>query len=93
MDHIHSDNITYYKDYYIPSIENIINFINNIPKDQINNWSNSWYNEILKDNLDKHKYINSTNHYLLISPFDNDTHFQNINNFNYKEINIKQYLL
>ena len=93
MDHIHSDNITYYKDYYIPSIENIINFINNIPNDQINNWSNSWYNEILEDNIDKHKYINSTNHYLLISPFDNDTHFQNINNFNYKEINIKQYLL
>uniref|UniRef100_A0A6C0H884 Xrn1 N-terminal domain-containing protein n=1 Tax=viral metagenome TaxID=1070528 RepID=A0A6C0H884_9ZZZZ len=93
MKNIHSDNITYYKDYYIPTIENIITFINNIPKDQINSWSNIWYEEIIKDNLNKYDYINSNNHYLLISPFDNDTQFQNINNFNYKDINIKQYIL
>jgi hypothetical protein len=65
MKNFHSDNITFYSNYNVPSLNNIIEFI-------INNESTitkKWLNEILIENIDKTKYFNSINHHLLITPF------------------------
>jgi hypothetical protein len=65
MKKFHSDNITFYSNYNVPSLNNIIDFI-------INNESTitkKWLNEILIENIDQPKYFNSINHHLLITPF------------------------
>ena len=102
MKNFHSDNITFYDNYNIPSISNIIEFINQIDINQ----TKIWLKEINNENVNK--YLDSTSHYIIISPFllyynlcdeiykeiepiDN-LWINDLNNFNYKKINIKEYL-
>ena len=65
MKNFHSDNITFYSNYNVPSLNNIIEFIIN----DDNTITKKWLNEILIENIDKTKYFNSINHHLLITPF------------------------
>jgi hypothetical protein len=67
MKEYHSDNITFYTNYYTPSIQNIINYIEN---NKINEQTKIWYNDIMKDNI-KNNYISSLSHHILITPFIN----------------------
>lgn len=102
MDNIHTDNITFYKYYYVPSLESIITYLTEINNLDINN---KWTNDIILDNIDKNNYLNSINHHLLISPFSNNITLQeninlnkidnlwieNIEDFNYRNIDIKKF--
>ena len=65
MKNFHSDNITFYSNYNVPSLNNIIEFIIN----DDSTITKKWLNEILIENIDKTKYFNSINHHLLITPF------------------------
>ena len=56
MDNIHSDNITFYKGYNVPSLNNIILFLDNLS--DTNNIIKLWTNQISDDNIDKEKYLN-----------------------------------
>ena len=67
MKDYHSNNLTWFKYYNVPSLKNIIYFIKNIPDDT--NLVKKWYNEIKNENVDTEKYLNSINHHLLITPF------------------------
>jgi hypothetical protein len=67
MKDYHSNNLTWYKYHNIPSINNLIDFISNIPINY--NQTNQWLKEIKEDNVDNDKYLNSNNHYLIITPF------------------------
>jgi hypothetical protein len=67
MKDYHSNNLTWFKFYNVPSLKNIITFLKNIPDD--NNQIKKWFNEIKQENVDTEKYLNSTNHHLLITPF------------------------
>jgi hypothetical protein len=67
MKDYHSNNLTWFKYYNVPSLKNIIYFIKNIPDDT--NQIKKWYNEIKNENVDSEKYLNSINHHLLITPF------------------------
>lgn len=102
MENYHNDNITYYEYNDTPSIIDIINFINqkNINPTKI------WLQEINNENLNK--YLDTTSHYIIISPFLLNNNLSDkiykeikpidnlwitdLNYFNYKKINIKEYL-
>jgi hypothetical protein len=102
MKNLHSDNITFYKEYYVPSLDNIIKYMKNIEIDKIEIWNK----ELLQNNFDKNEYLNSNLHHILISPFTNNKSLllqninldniknlwiDNINDFEYRNIDIKQY--
>ena len=83
------NNITYYQYHQCPRIDDIIDFINKI--DVNINQPKLWLNEIKNNNVDK--YLNSDTHYILISPFIYNPNFINyLNNYDYKDINIKDFL-
>ena len=104
MKDFHTDNLTYYQFYNTPPLSSIIDFINQI-KPELNQ-TRIWLNDIKNDNTSL--YLNSTSHYLIISPFLFSYNFSNelykkiepienlwvddINNFDYKKINIKHFL-
>lgn len=67
MKDFHTDNLTFYKYYNVPSLNNIINYLSNMEDE--NDVIKIWNENITEDNYDKSKYLNSINHYLLISPF------------------------
>ena len=67
MKDYHSNNLTWFKYYSVPSLKNIITFLKNIPEEF--NQTKKWLNEIKDENVDTDKYLNSTNHHLLITPF------------------------
>ena len=104
MNNYNSNNITYYKYNYTPSLNQMILFIKNI-SDNID-IINLWDNDILNDTIDDNKYFNLINHYLIISPFISSINFNNkiknidnlilskdnINIFEYKNIDINLYL-
>ena len=93
----YNDNLTFYKYYQVPLLEDLIAFIDTSDI----NITKQWFNEIKNDNLDKTKYLNSTNHYLLISPFINPIPINNINitnlwlidinDFDYRNIDIHNF--
>ena len=102
MKYYHTDNLTFYKYPYAPSINNIIRFIskNNIPLTQ------KWTEEIYNDNIEKNNYLNFINHHMLITPFIsyydqnqnkniknsiNNLWINDINNFDYRNIDIKHF--
>ena len=66
MKDFHTDNVTFYKYYNVPSLNNIINFIKSNPNE---NLTKSWLKEIKQENIEPDKYLNSINHHLLITPF------------------------
>jgi len=69
MKDYHINNITYYKYYNAPSLNDIINFLyETIATISIDNLINKWDIEINKENI-KYDYFNFINHHLLISPF------------------------
>lgn len=64
MNNYHTDNLTFYKYYRIPTIEELINYLSTINhNEQITNWKNEINNENVTN------YFNSTNHHIIISPF------------------------
>ena len=67
MKDYHNNNLTWYKYYSVPSIQNLIDFIKNIPEGV--NQTKQWLNEIKEENVEPHKYLNSINHHLIITPF------------------------
>jgi len=104
MKDYHSNNITYYKYYNTPSLSNIIDFINQINPEV--SQTKLWFKNIKNDNVEK--YLDTSSHYLLISPFllyyntTNDFYkkiqpidnlwIDDINNFDYKNINFNDFL-
>ena len=62
MKDYHSDNITFYKYNYIPTIDNLIQFIKSIPKNI--NIIDIWNKEIKNDNIEPTKYLNHINHHI-----------------------------
>ena len=107
MCNFHSNNITYYKYYEMPSLHSIIQFLLTNNKIEL---CLLWNEKIKNENIEL--YFNSTAHYLLITPFiftyntRNDLlsiakemiHIKNlwltddIANFNYKNINIIEFM-
>jgi hypothetical protein len=67
MKDYHTNNLTWFKYYSVPLLKNIISFLKNIPEDV--NQIRKWFNEIKDENVNTDKYLNSTNHHLLITPF------------------------
>jgi hypothetical protein len=67
MTEFHSDNLTWYKYLYTPSLTNLINYIEEIPLDV--NQTKKWLTEIKQENVGPVNYLNSINHHLLITPF------------------------
>jgi len=67
MGNFHSNNLTWFKYYNVPSLMNIIYFLGNNTDDNI--LVKKWNNEIKNENIDTDKYLNSINHHLLITPF------------------------
>ena len=67
MTEFHSDNITWYKHLYTPSLTNLINYIGEIHPDI--NQTKKWLTEIKQENVGPSNYLNSINHHLLITPF------------------------
>jgi hypothetical protein len=59
-----SNNLTYYKYNYIPTIEQLIIFLEN---NNIKNITDTWDKDIINDNTNN--YINSVNHHIIITPF------------------------
>ena len=106
MKDYHTDNITFYKYYYAPSIQNMINFLTSSDH---NNIIKSWITTINNDNIN-YNYFDYYNHHILISPFIinykiplhiktfinnlniNNLWMYDINNFNYRDIDINKYL-
>jgi hypothetical protein len=91
MKNYHYNNLTYYKYYDIPSINNIILYIlKTIDNDQ----TQKWLQEINNENIDNN-YLNSISHHLLISPFITlltDEKTDNLFNFKYKNIDINDFI-
>jgi hypothetical protein len=106
MKNYHTDNLTYYKYYYAPSINNIIIFLQKSNHDNI---TKIWEKNISDDNI-FYNYFTYYNHHIFISPFiinyKNIPHYikkflielninnlwmYDINNFNYRDININEY--
>jgi len=87
MNNFHSDNITFYKKYYVPSLNNMINYINSTNDEQLLLWNKELNNDNINNN-----YINSNKHYILISPFIDSQIIKDnnlwIDNFEYKNIDI-----
>jgi hypothetical protein len=67
MKDFHSDNLTYYSQNYIPSINSLISYISSVSLD--NKVIKTWIKEIKHDNLSKEEYLNSISHHLIITPF------------------------
>lgn len=67
MDGYHTDNLTYYKYNYAPSLDSIISYLSNITDK--NSLIKKWTEEINNDNIKKEEYLNSVSHHLLITPF------------------------
>ena len=67
MKDFHSDNLTFYSHYYIPSISNILLFLSTIPEEI--NQTKKWLLEIKEENIKSNDYLNSINHHILITPF------------------------
>jgi len=106
MKEYHSNNITYYKYYNLPSLDNIIDFINKLNSNITQ--SNIWFKNIQNENVDK--YLDADNHLVLITPFllcyntNNDFYKKiipidnlwvcddNINDFDYKKINYNDFM-
>ena len=88
MKDFHNDNITFYKYYNVPSINNIILFILNTIE---NNQTQKWTFEILNDNINKN-YLNSINHHLLISPIITLLTDNEISDLKYRNIDINNFL-
>jgi hypothetical protein len=86
MTNYHNDNITFYKYYNTPSINNIILYIMST-QDQ----TQKWLYEINNENINVN-YLNSINHHLLISPFITLLTEDKLLNFNYKNIDINVFL-
>ena len=108
MKEFHTDNITFYKYYNVPSLSTMIDFIK-LNKD--NNLTKKWFREIKEENLEPDKYLNSINHHLLITPFIfaynlphemaliikeikpiDNLWIESVSNFNYRNINIYEFL-
>jgi hypothetical protein len=106
MKDYHSDNLTFYKYYMVPSIDKLIKYLKISP----DTYTKVWFKEINDDNIDLSQYFNSSNHYLLITPFilnytlpkDNQQIIQelepienlwlnSIESFNYRNINIRNF--
>jgi hypothetical protein len=66
MKNYNSNNFTYYIGYELPSLNNIINYLetNNIVE-----LNNKWLINIEKENYNINNYFNSINHYLIITPY------------------------
>lgn len=67
MSQYHSNNLTFYKYLNMPSINNLINYIEE--QSQEINKSKNWSSEIQNENVSLANYFNSTNHHLIITPF------------------------
>ena len=67
MSDYHSDNLTWYKYLNVPSLNNLINYIGEIPPDI--NQTKKWLSEIKNENVGPNNYLNSINHHLIITPF------------------------
>lgn len=67
MKDYHSDNLTWYKYFRVPSISNLIKFISDIPIEY--NQTKQWLKEINEENIENGNYLNSINHHLIITPF------------------------
>lgn len=67
MKDYHSDNLTVFKYYNVPSLSKIIEYIEEIPEGT--NITKEWLGEIKNDNIESNKYLNSINHHLIITPF------------------------
>ena len=67
MDGYHTDNLTYYKYNYAPSLDSILAYLGNITDK--NSIIKKWAEEINNDNIKKDEYLNSVSHHLLITPF------------------------
>jgi hypothetical protein len=68
MKDYHTDNLTWYKYYSAPSINNIINYLSSIDNDN-NKPTKKWLKEIKEDDILTENYLNSINHHLIITPF------------------------
>jgi hypothetical protein len=101
MKYYYNDNITCYKHYNVPSINNLITFIKNVPDNQIK----IWYEEILSENIEHSLYLNPTTHYILITPYINNNILEyndenvienlwmnNSEHFDYRNIDIIKFL-
>jgi hypothetical protein len=66
MKDYHTDNLTFYKYINIPPINELINYLELVSKD--NNQTIIWEKEIKEDNISQHDYLNNINHHLLITP-------------------------
>lgn len=64
MKDYHTDNLTIYKYYNVPKIDQLIQFIQ-----QNDNNTKIWLKEIQDENVSPENYLNSINHHLLITPF------------------------
>lgn len=67
MKDYHTDNLTFFKYYKVPSLDSLINLIKNIPEGIT--LTKSWLKEIKDENIETTKYLNSINHHLIITPF------------------------
>ncbi len=67
MKDYHTNNLTWYKDYTVPSIKNLTSFIRSLPEGV--NQTKKWLSEIKEENVEPNKYLNSINHHLIITPF------------------------
>lgn len=66
MKDYHTNNLTFYKYTNIPPINELINYLEIISKD--NNQYIIWEKEINEDNVQLSNYLNNINHHLLITP-------------------------
>ncbi len=67
MKEYHTNNLTWYKFYSVPSLDSLLQFIKKIPQDF--NQTKKWLSEIKEENVEPSKYLNSINHHLIITPF------------------------
>ena len=105
MKKYYSNNLTYYKYYHAPSINNMCIYLQ---KNTHNNIIKTWNKIIINDNINN--YFNDYNHHILISPFIINYNLMSevkilieylniknlwlydINNFNYRDIDIIYFL-
>lgn len=106
MKDYHSDNLTFYKYYTVPSINQLIKYLKIAP----DTYTKLWLKEIKEDNIDPSEYFNSSNHHLLITPFIlnytlpkdvqkiiqelepiENLWLNSIETFNYRNINIRNF--
>ena len=56
MEDYHTNNLTWFKYYNVPSLKNMLQFIKNSPADI--NQIKKWFDEIKEENIDANKYLN-----------------------------------